>query len=116
MQELQDVLNSKTRSIDGSIAADGQILEGIGFTVIHEHPGVYIVKFDDPFYFNAPQITNMEVVNPFIEPYGYKVEVIGAVTTSQFKYFTYEIKDHDLVMKDIALNYFYAWGYEETDG
>lgn len=116
MQELKDAPSSKTRAIDGSIAADGQVLEGTGFTVTHEHPGVYIVKFDDPFYFSPPQIASLEVLNPFIEPYGYKVEVVGNVTTSQFKYFTYEIKDHDLVMKDIALNYFYAWGYEETKG
>jgi len=115
MQELQDVQETKTRVIDGSIAADGKILEGTGFTVIHEHIGVYIVKFNDPFYFSAPQIAKIEVLNPYIEPYGYKVEIIGSVTTSQFKYFTYEIKDHDLVMKDLELNYFYAWGYEEPN-
>jgi len=115
MQELQDVQATKTRVIDGSIDADGEILEGIGFTVTHEHTGVYIVKFNDPFYFSAPQITKIEVINPYLEPYGYKVEIIGTITTSQFKYFTYEIKDHDLIMKDIDLNYFYAWGYEEPD-
>lgn len=113
MQGLQE--NSKTREIDGSIASDGTILKGTGFTVTHEHTGVYIVKFDTPFYFSPPSIARLEIINPFIEPYGYKVQIIGAVTTTHFKYFTYEIKDHDLVMKDIDLNYFYAWGYKEPE-
>jgi hypothetical protein len=115
MQVSEDLPNSDTRVIDGSIDANGKISKGIGFTVTHEYTGVYIVKFDDPFYFAPPTIQTLEVLNPFLEPYGYKAEIIGKVTTSQFKYFTYEIKDHDLIMKDIDLNYFYAWGFKNPN-
>lgn len=105
----------KTRFIDGSIAADGTILDGTGFKVTHEATGVYIVKFDTPFYFSPPTIQTLVVDNPFFEPYGYKAEVVGTVTTRQFKFFTYEIKDHDLIMRDIPLEYFYVWGYKKPN-
>lgn len=111
----QNVQDTDARVMEGSISASGKVLSGAGFTVTHETTGVYIVKFDEPFYFSPPTIQRIEVVNPFYEPYGYKVEVVGTVTTGQFKYFTYQLTDHNIVMKDIEVSYFYAWGFKDPN-
>lgn len=115
METLQVIKDSDARVIDGSISADGKILSGNGFTVTHEETGVYLVKFDKPFYFGPPSIERLEVENPYLKPYGYIAEVIGDVTTKQFKYFTYYLSDHDLVMKDIPISYFYVWGAKDPN-
>lgn len=109
---MSDALTSELRSIEGSIDSDGKVIKGTGFTVTRINIGAYIVKFIEPFYFSAPQVQTLEVSNPFVPPYGYMAEVIGKPSTSEFKYFTYELQDHDLIMRDLPINYFCVYGFK----
>lgn len=114
MDEVFKLQATETRAIEGSIAADGRILDGTGFIVNHLGVGSYEVIFDEAFYYNPPQFTKFEVLDGDPEnPYGFKAELNGKVTKKGFKYFTFELFPTDLVMKDLEIEFFHLWGLKK---
>ena len=119
-------MTAVTRSIQGIINADGTIRSGTGFTVTHNYTGVYIIKFDDPFDSTTfsgfsvkvrPSLDESEptktLIRPMSLPRGDNAWVISG-NEEGMKYFTFEVNPNELVMKDLAVEFF-AYGLDEEE-
>ncbi|WP_102399864.1 hypothetical protein [Haloimpatiens massiliensis] len=95
-----DIILPKEYEIEGIISDNGKILKGDGFSVSHPYLGVYVVKFDHPFFYQAPEIT--------IEASGLTQGATAMVidkNLNAFKYFTLQIEPYDMYLQDLEINF-----------
>lgn len=87
-------------TIEGTISADGKILSGDGFTVTHCYTGVYIVKFDHPFFYQAPEIS----IDISSFSAGANALVIDK-NLKAFKCFTRQVEQDFMYLEDFEFNF-----------
>jgi hypothetical protein len=86
--------------LEGTISSDGKILKGTGFSVTHISPGVYVVDFDHPFFYQPPEIT--------LDVSGLTQGAIAKVIDKDlnaFKYFTIQVEPNTMYLKDFKVNF-----------
>lgn len=88
----------KIITLRGTISADGQIKCGTGFTVTHLATGVYLIKFDIPFFMKNPEGQIK------ITATGKNAKIVNLDLTS-LRYFTIDYEPNKMVLKDYEVEF-----------